>query len=68
MEKAQNMSLRRMLDKVAWELRQYQGEEGNVESCNYEVETPIILRFYTIIYFQVQNFYKQIFFNPGMNE
>jgi hypothetical protein len=37
MENAQNSNMRRMLDGVAWELRQYQGEEGNVESCTHEV-------------------------------
>ena len=38
MERAHNTSMRRMLDSVAWELREYQGDEGNVESCTYEVK------------------------------
>ena len=42
MEKAHNTSMRRMLDSVAWELREYQGQEGNVESCTYEVTLLII--------------------------
>jgi len=52
MERAHNTSMRRMLDSVAWELREYQGDEGNVESCTYES----------------QNFYKQLYLNPGMYE
>ena len=57
MEKAHNTNMRMMLDGVAWELRQYQGEVGNVESCTY-----------ILLYFQSQNFYKQLFLNPGLNE
>eukprot|EP00092_Neocalanus_flemingeri_P029028 GFUD01031513.1.p1 GENE.GFUD01031513.1~~GFUD01031513.1.p1 ORF type:complete len:298 (+),score=88.09 GFUD01031513.1:122-1015(+) len=52
MEKSHNTDVRRMLDGVAWELREFQGEEGHVESCTYES----------------LNFYKQLFFNPGMFE
>merc|ERR1719186_576472 len=52
MEKSHNTDVRRMMDKVAWELREYQGQDGNVESCAYEV----------------LHFYKQLFFNPGMLE
>ena len=42
MEKAHNTDIRRMLDKVAWDLSQFQGEDGNVESCTYEVRLSVI--------------------------
>ena len=42
MEKAHNTDIKRMLDRVALDLSQFQGEDGNVESCTYEVRLFVI--------------------------
>ena len=38
MEKSHNTDVRSMLDEVAMELREYQGQEGNMESCTQKVK------------------------------
>ena len=44
MEKSHKMNVRRMLDSMAWELREYQGEDGNVHLHEVQRITMITLK------------------------